>query len=162
MKEKQRRSSKKKYFKLEYETVINVLETLTDAELGEYFKAICNYELYGEKPKEFSDRVVKSLFQQTARELDYQMQKHLERKEQGYKNKTGKDTLRSQLSVEQFNALDKELPSLEDLLDEIQSKLASSETEVKSPVNYIKKYAKETDWIRRFEQKAENMATGNL
>ena len=65
---KKLRAEKKHYFQLEYETILNVLDSeLTNEELAEYFKAVCNYELYGEVPGKFSDRVIKSLFMQTAR-----------------------------------------------------------------------------------------------
>ena len=45
------------------------------AKLGEYFKAVSEYELYGIEPESFTDRAVQMAFQITARELDYQLQK---------------------------------------------------------------------------------------
>lgn len=76
MNNRELRAPRKKNFKLEYETVMNVLEELTDEELGEYFKAVCNYELFGVIPEDFSNRTVRAMFKVTCRELDYQMEKH--------------------------------------------------------------------------------------
>lgn len=88
MKGKKLRAPKKKYFKLEYPTIINVLDNLTDKELGEYFKDIAQYELYGIEPESFSDRAVQMAFNMTARELDFQLEKHYGNQERGRENRS--------------------------------------------------------------------------
>ena len=154
------RAEKKHYFQLEYETILNVLNSdLTNEELAEYFKAVCNYELYGEEPGKFSDRVIKSLFVQTARELDYQLEKHKARQMKGYINYWQDKTIVSLLSDEQYNLLDEEIPGFSELIKEIDKQLQGSNKEVKSPVNYIRRYADKTNWKQRMEEEIERIAT---
>ena len=171
MSKRELRAPKKKCFRLEYQTVQNVLDNLTDAELGEYFKAICNYELYGEEPDEFSDRAVQMMFRVTCRELDYQLDKHHANQERGSENRNGKGKdavteeaaatdLASVLTAEDIEALEAKFSCTDALLDEIQEQLNANKTEVKNPRRYIEKYARETGWNERIKEEINNIALG--
>lgn len=175
MHDRELRAPRKKCFKLEYETVMNVLEELTDEELGEYFKGIAEYELYGIEPEHFSDRTVRAMFKVTCRELDYQMEKHKGNQERGRQNRVGKtektepeeDTasesctdLMEVLSVEDIQLLESKLSCVSDLIDEVQEQLTLNNTTVRNPVRYLLKYAEETDWNTRIEEDVERVASG--
>ena len=173
---KELQAPKKKYFKLEYPTVITVLEDLEESEYGEYFKAICNHELYGEEPESFSNRAVRMAYNMTIRELDYQMEKHLRNVEQGRINQQGKksDTessgsrqedgtgtdLSKALTTEQLVKLESMYPNFSGLLDEVQEQVTDGCIQVRNPMNYIKKYAEETDWKNRFSDEVDKIASG--
>lgn len=175
---KELKAPKKKYFKLEYPTVITVLESLEEKEYGEYFKAICNHELYGEEPETFSNRVVEMAYKMTTRELDYQMEKHLRNREQGKINqqggqKAGSESAGSEqqdnnagtdllavLTTTQMQKLEAKFPNFSELLDEVQEQVNNGCIKVKSPMNYIIKYAEETDWISRFDKEVDDIAYG--
>lgn len=150
------RAPKKKCFRLEYATVQNVLEELTQEELGEYFRAVSEYELYGVEPESFSDRTVRALFHTTARELDYQLDKHHARQEQGAINQQGgkeeKCTqLREVLTEDEMKTLGSKYECLDMLLSEIQTQLDANNTVLKYPKRYVEKYAKDSDWNKRIE-----------
>ena len=168
MNNRELRAPKKKYFKLEYPTVINALDSLTVTELGEYFKAISEYELYGEEPSSFSDRAVGMAFRMTARELDYQLEKHYGNIERGRENRGGEKDLDEEgstdlmqsLSADDIKALEAKFTCTDMLIDEVQQQINDNKTIVKSPKRYIEKYAAETDWNRRIEEDAERAAQG--
>lgn len=174
---KELKAPKKKYFKLEYPTVITVLESLEEKEYGEYFKAICNHELYGEEPETFSNRVVEMAYKMTTRELDYQMEKHLRNVEQGRINQQGRTAgsesagseqqdyeagtdLLAVLTTTQMQKLEAKFPNFSELLDEVQEQINNGNIKVKSPMNYIIKYAEETNWISRFDKEVDDIAYG--
>ena len=173
---KELQAPKKKYFKLEYPTVITVLEDLEESEYGEYFKAICNHELYGEEPESFSNRAVRMAYNMTIRELDYQMEKHLRNVEQGRINQQGKKSdaessgskqedgtgtdLSKALTTDQLVKLESMYPNFSGLLDEVQEQVTDGCTQVRNPMNYIKKYAEETDWKSRFSDEVDKIAGG--
>lgn len=174
---KELQAPKKKYFKLEYPTVIAVLEDLEEQEYGEYFKAICNHELYGEEPAEFSNRAVRMAYNMTIRELDFQMEKHLRNREQGKINQQGGKKAGSEsagsvqsdeagtdlskaLTAEQLIKLESMFPNFSGLLDEIQEQVTNGCIQVRSPMNYIIKYAEETDWNGRVSDEIDKIASG--
>lgn len=119
MDNKELRAPKKKYFKLEYPTVINVLDNLTDKELGEYFKAIAEYELYGIEPKSFSDRAVQMAFNMTARELDFQLEKHYGNQERGRENRSKGEPLSSDNEEGDCEEHVENINKLNTMLDEV-------------------------------------------
>lgn len=156
MNDRELRAPKKKYFKLEYPTVMNVLDSLTQLELGEYFRAISEYELYGEEPETFSDRTVQMAFKMTARELDYQLEKHYGNIIRGRENKCkDKDTadestaLRDVLSESDYKTLNEQYECLDLLIEEVQDQIDLNCLVVKYPRGYIQKYAEETNWNDR-------------
>ena len=157
MDKRELRAPKKKCFRLEYATVQNVLEELTQEELGEYFRAVSEYELYGVEPESFSDRTVRALFHTTARELDYQLDKHHARQEQGAINQKqgGKEEkctqLREVLTEDEMKMLGSKYECLDMLLSEIQTQLDANNTVLKYPKGYVEKYAKDSDWNKRIE-----------
>lgn len=177
---KELKAPKKKYFKLEYPTVIAVLEDLEEQEYGEYFKAICNHELYGEEPESFSNRAVRMAYNMTIRELDFQMEKHLRNVEQGRENQKGKGKkkdsepsgsrqdevdgigtdLSKALTADQLIKLESKFPNFSGLLDEVQEQVSNAGIQVHSPMNYIIKYAEETDWNNRFKDEVDKIAGG--
>lgn len=173
MNDRELRAPRKKNFKLEYETVRNVLDELSDIELGEYFKAVCEYELFGVIPEDFSDRTVRAMFKVTCRELDYQMEKHKGNQERGRQNRSGKieqleedaapesyTDLNQVLSVEDIKHLESKLPCVSMLIDEVQEQLILNNTQVKNPVRYILSYAENTDWESRVEDDIDSVAAG--
>ena len=165
MDKRELRAPKKKNFKLEYETIRNVLDELSDIELGEYFKAVCNYELYGDTPEAFSDRTVRAMFRVTCRELDYQLAKHEGNRERGRQNRGSREEhepideevevctdLMEMLSVDDIYKLEQKLPNVSLLLDEIQEQIDFNNTDIHNPVSYILTYARNTDWAERCDQ----------
>lgn len=148
------RAPKKKYFKIEYATAMNVLDSLSIEELGEYFKAITEYELYGIEPESLSDRTVQMAFRMTARELDYQLEKHFGNQQRGRENRKGKEkeeestNLREELSKRDIARLASTYDDPEDLIATIQEQLDENCTTVNNPMKYIEEYAKATGWKR--------------
>ena len=69
---KKYREPRKKEFKLYYDNELNVLEELSDEELGKYYRAIVMYEIYGED-MEVADRTIRTLVNATKRDLDRKM-----------------------------------------------------------------------------------------
>ena len=173
MNDRELRAPRKHSFKLEYETIRNVLDELSDIELGEYFKAVCNYELFGVIPEDFSDMTVRAMFKVTCRELDYQLEKHKGNQERGRQNRSGKieqleedaapetyTDLNQVLSVEDIMHLESKLPCVSELIEEVQEQLELNGTKVNNPVRYLLKYAEESDWRTRIEEDMERVATG--
>ena len=152
MSKRELRAPRKKYFKLEYPTVMNVLESLTEPEMGEYFKSICTYELYGEEPEGFSDRAVQMAFRMTARELDFQLEKHFNRQEQGRINRQGGESdnkgteLREQLSNADYDFLRAKYERVDELIAEVQFQVDENCTTVRNPLKYIDSYAEQIGW----------------
>ena len=167
MEDRELRAPKKKYFKLEYPTVMNALDSLTVAELGEYFKAISEYEIWGIEPESFSDRAVGMAFRMTARELDFQLQKHYGNIERGKENKRGEKAaeekstnLSKVLSADDINDLESKYQCCDMLISEVQQQIDDNSTIVKSPKRYIEKYAYETNWNERIERDIQHAAQG--
>ena len=170
MSKRELRAPKKKKFQLEYATVQNALEELTETELGEYFRAVAEYELYGEEPETFSDRTVRAIFHTTARELDHQMEKHFARIEQGGINQQGgkakgKDgskgtQLQEVLTADDMKILENKYQCCDMLLKEIQTQLDANSTVINYPRRYVEKYAKDSNWNKRIEDDIKNAAMG--
>ena len=78
----------------------------------------------------------------------------------GYINYWQDKTIVSLLSDEQYEQLEEEIPGLTELIQEIDKQHQGSNKEVKSPVNYIRKYADKTNWNERFEEDVDNIALG--
>lgn len=155
------RAPKKKKFQLEYATVQNALEELTQSELGEYFRAVAEYELFGIEPENFSERVVHSLFKRTATELDHQLNKHYQRVEQGAINQQGgkKATqLKEVLTADDMKALEEKYPCSDMLVAEIQKQLDDNNTVVQYPKRYVEKYAKDSNWNQRLEDEINEVS----
>ena len=170
------RAPKKKYFKLEYETVINVLDNLEPAEVGEWFIGIAEYELYGVIPDKFSDRAVQMAYRQTARELDYQMEKHERNRERGRENNPPKGSKASDPAVEEGEptnledvltdtdllALEEQFSYVSVLIDAVQAQIDANGTQVRYPRRYIERYATETKWNEMCELNEDLVANGQL
>ena len=159
MSDRELRAPKKKYFKMEYATVQSALEELTDIELGEYFKAVAEYELYGIKPESFSERVVNSLFNRTAHELDFQLDKHYANQEQGAKNyEKGREKKKEEctrlinvLTPDDLKALEDKYQCSDMLIEEVQKQIEINGTVIQYPRRYIEKYADDSKWNERLE-----------
>ena len=72
--------TKKRSFLLYYNNVIPALKMLPDNEdLGELFRALCNYEMYGEVPEDFRRPQTESLFELITLSLQENHEKWLAR-----------------------------------------------------------------------------------
>ena len=167
MNNRELRAPKKKYFKLEYSTVINTLESLTVDELGEYFKSISEYELYGITPDSFSDRAVGMAFKMTTRELDYQLEKHYGNVARGRENKEKEKSheecgtdLGKVLSDDDVEALESQFTCADMLISEVQKQIYDNKTIVNNPKRYIEAYAANTNWNQRIEDDVTATASG--
>lgn len=80
---------RKHSFTLEYTSLQTAVEHLTHTQLGELTAMILNYEMYGDKPQEFSDGKVEMMFQTIKNELDYKMKKYKEKCEINARNRRG-------------------------------------------------------------------------
>lgn len=162
MDKRELRAPKKKKFQLEYATAQNVLEELTREEMGEYYEAIVNYELYGIEPESFSDRVVHSLFHRTVTELDFQLDKHYQRVEQGTINQQGGKKKATQLmevlSADDKEKLEKKYQCWDMLIEEIQKQLDANNTVLQYPRRYVEKYANDSNWNQRIEDEINEVS----
>ena len=167
------RAPKKKYFKMEYETVINVLESLTPEEVGEYFIAIAEYELYGVIPEKFSDRAVQMAYRQTVRELDFQLEKHLRNIEKGKQNNPPKSgrapenegeptNLEEALTTADLMALEEQFKYSSVLIDTVQAQIDVNDTVVRYPRRYIERYAIETNWNEMCDLNEDLLSRGRV
>ncbi len=170
MSSRELKAPKKKYFKLEYETVLMVLDNLNPEEVGEWFLKIAKYELFGDIPEDFSERAVQMAYKQTVRELDYQMAKHERNRENGttnyYKGNSPKlinaenvpTILNDVLTKEDWNALEKEYTCADMLVETVQNQINSNHTTVSYPRRYIEAYAAETNWNEKIEAEIDDVS----
>ena len=67
---------RKNAFKLYYDAVEALLNDFTDIEVGIIFRAVCNYELYGDMP-DFDDRSMRVVFNRFRGDLDRNMDRYI-------------------------------------------------------------------------------------
>lgn len=74
----ERRNKKKKSFVLFYNKVERLIENYNIEEIGELFRAVAIYELYG-TASEFPDRSMRMIYQEFIEDLDEKMNSYIEK-----------------------------------------------------------------------------------
>lgn len=156
MADKQLKEPNKKSVILELSNLKNARELLSDEEQLEYFQAIIDYELYDTTPSEFKHRISEVMFKQTAKELDYQMEKW---KATGLKNKKNKAVgdFKKRISLDDAERLKKDYKAHLTLVDEVAKYVYDNNIEVEDPYKYIVGYAKKRKWNEHIEKQLDKL-----
>lgn len=83
------RYEKKKVITFENDSVDIAIDSFTNEQLGEFFRACYFYDRYGEEPASLSDKFVYALYRANKKELDYKLEKYKARCEKA-KNASAK------------------------------------------------------------------------